>query len=113
MIRTLILLLLLAPPLPAASDDSRFGRQPVEWGSTLRPGKASGIKPTFRTLRRAARRADRSRTWWLGWLAFGGILTFFAAAISTAFTLLFTAGAAGLVLYPMLRDALRLLRRTI
>lgn len=77
----LLLLILLAPPLPAIADDSRYGRQPVEW-ATLRTARHSGTTPTYRTLCRAARRADRSRTWWLGWVAWGAALVLFSAAVS-------------------------------
>lgn len=108
----LLLLLLLAPPLPAAADDSRYGRQPVEW-ATVRAGKRTGTTPTYHTLRRAARRAERSRWWWLGWVAFGSLFFFFSLAFGTAYTILFTTGAAGLVLYPILTDWWRVIRRTI
>lgn len=80
MIRLCIIFLLLAPPLPAAADDSRYGRQPVEW-ATVRAGQRTGTTPTYRTMRRAARRAERSRWWWLGWVAWGAAVLLFSAAI--------------------------------
>jgi hypothetical protein len=109
MIRLLIFLL-LAPPMPATAEDSRYGRHPVEWAS-LRAAQHTGVTPAYHTLRRAARRAERSSTWWLGWVAWGAAILLFSAAVSWWVLGGFIAFVGGVFGGDSLRRAWRKIRR--